>query len=127
MLIDPSLNLRPQKDRTIFSIDQMLILERAFQMDKHPSNEIRKSVAFLSELPLERVRIWYQNRRAKEKRDEEDRLALLAEKVTICGSVSFDNLKAQIHHVFLPLCFVNFSSIATRGCHVFFSKYIMFI
>ena len=82
MYIDPTLNLRPQKNRTVFTIEQMLILEKAYQMDKHPSNRVRESVARLADLPLERVRIWYQNRRAKEKRDEEDRMAVLAAKVS---------------------------------------------
>lgn len=61
----------------------MFILERAFQIDKHPGNSIRESVARLAGLDIERVRIWYQNRRAKEKRDEEDRLAMLADKVSV--------------------------------------------
>ena len=83
LLLDPSLNLRPQKERTIFTDEQMLILERAFQRDKHPNPDVRQLIAELTALSVERVRIWYQNRRAKVKRDEEDELALLAEQVTI--------------------------------------------
>ncbi|XP_057309469.1 uncharacterized protein LOC130647575 [Hydractinia symbiolongicarpus] len=77
---DPSLNLRRQKDRTVFTDEQMLILEAAYQKEKHPDPKRRELVAELCDLSIEKVRIWYQNRRAKEKRVEEDELALLAQR-----------------------------------------------
>ena len=41
----------------------------------------REMVAELCGLSFERIRVWYQNRRAKEKRMMEDELSLLAKKV----------------------------------------------
>ena len=75
IFLDPSLNLRPVKDRTIFTDEQMIILERAYQRDKNARPEIRQYVADLTGLSAERVRIWYQNRKAKERRDHEDEWA----------------------------------------------------
>ena len=81
LFADPSLNLRTQKDRTVFTDQQMIILESAFQKNKHPDAQRRGLVAELCNLSTETVRIWYQNRRAKQKRVEEDELALLASKM----------------------------------------------
>ena len=78
---DPTLNLRPVKDRTVFSDEQQIILERGYQKDKTPDLKTRQFLANLAELTEERVRIWFQNRKAKEKRDQEDELASFAEKV----------------------------------------------
>ena len=78
LLIDPSLNLRPSKDRTVFTDEQIDILERAYRQDKNARPNIRQFLAELTQLPEERVRIWYQNRKAKERRDHEDEWADLS-------------------------------------------------
>lgn len=96
---DPSLNLRRQKDRTVFTDEQMLILEAAYQKEKHPDPKRRELVAELCDLSVERVRIWYQNRRAKEKRVEEDELALLAQRF-------YDNQNNNHSH-YNPLSSIN--------------------
>lgn len=95
-VLDPSLNLRRQKDRTVFTDEQMLILEAAYQKEKHPDPKRRELVAELCDLSVERVRIWYQNRRAKEKRVEEDELALLAQRVSILGDVYLMDLPIYV-------------------------------
>ena len=71
------MNLRPVKERTIFTDEQMVVLERAYQRDRNANPQIRQFVADLTDLPVERVRIWYQNRKAKERRDHEDEWAEL--------------------------------------------------
>ena len=73
---DPSLYLRRQKPRTVFTADQLKILEATFKDNNYPSASTRKEVAKRVNLPVDRVRVWFQNRRAKEKRLKEDRLAL---------------------------------------------------
>ena len=90
---DPSLFLRRQKPRTVFSSDQLKILEAVFKENNYPDAAKRKDVANVTGLPVDRVRVWFQNRRAKEKRLTEDRLALSLLKnemrVTERANVSF--------------------------------------
>ena len=73
---DPSLHLRPQKPRTIFRPDQLEILEKAFKTNSYPSAKKKRILAANTNLTDERVRIWFQNRRAKEKRLKEEKLAM---------------------------------------------------
>lgn len=73
---DPSLHLRPQKPRTIFRPDQLEILEKAFKANSYPSAKKKRILAANTSLTDERVRIWFQNRRAKEKRLKEEKLAM---------------------------------------------------
>eukprot|EP00794_Sanderia_malayensis_P009695 gene9695-10686_t len=88
LTLDPSLFLRRQKPRTIFSADQLKLLEATFKENSYPSASTRKHVASRVNLPVDRVRVWFQNRRAKEKRLKEDRLAfsLLAGKPPRSGA-----------------------------------------
>ena len=76
--------MRPSKDRTVFTDEQSIILERAYQKDKNPKPALREVIAELANLPVERVRIWFQNRKAKERRDTEDEWADL-NKVSSCN------------------------------------------
>jgi len=80
---DPTLNLKPQQLRTTFSHEQMIILEAAYQKNTKPCTTQKEMVAMLCGLSFEKVRVWYQNRRAKEKRVQEDELAFLAEKICL--------------------------------------------
>ena len=75
-LTEPSLNLRPQKPRTIFTQEQLALLEQIYQDSNYPSSEKRQMLAKVLDLTDERVRVWFQNRRAKEKRLAEEKLAL---------------------------------------------------
>ena len=47
-----------------------------FHDSNYPNAEKRQSLAKILCLPDERVRVWFQNRRAKEKRLAEEKLAL---------------------------------------------------
>ncbi|XP_047137410.1 uncharacterized protein LOC124813917 [Hydra vulgaris] len=80
---ETNLSLRPSKDRTIFTDDQMHILESAYRLDNHPNNKKKEIIANLCGLELERVKVWYQNRRAKEKRMKEDELATISHKTEL--------------------------------------------
>ena len=60
----------------MFTSDQLKVLEATFQENNYPSASTRKEVAKNISLPVDRVRVWFQNRRAKEKRLKEDRLAM---------------------------------------------------
>lgn len=73
---NPSLDLRGVKTRTIFSDEQFTILEAAFQKHGCPEQDQRALIAQLCGLSEEIVRVWYQNRRARQRREREDDLAM---------------------------------------------------
>ncbi|XP_048583914.1 homeobox protein otx5-A isoform X2 [Nematostella vectensis] len=54
--------------RTVFSTEQLAILEEGFQKQHFPDNKLRQAIATRAGLPEDRVQVWFQNRRAKEKR-----------------------------------------------------------
>jgi len=52
----------------VFTQDQLNILEAGFREHHYPDNKFRQSIAAKSGLAEDRVQVWFQNRRAKEKR-----------------------------------------------------------
>uniref|UniRef100_A0A915LRT8 Homeobox domain-containing protein n=1 Tax=Meloidogyne javanica TaxID=6303 RepID=A0A915LRT8_MELJA len=56
---------RKRRHRTIFTEDQLLMLERAFSMTQYPDVGVRERLADQCELREERVEVWFKNRRAK--------------------------------------------------------------
>eukprot|EP00794_Sanderia_malayensis_P009694 gene9694-10685_t len=72
---DEPLQLRPQKARTTFTAPQVRMLELAFRESWYPTGEKRVMLAKATGLPADRIRVWFQNRRAKEKRLREEELA----------------------------------------------------
>lgn len=58
----------PVRPRQRFSIEQTSILERAFEKTHRPSADIKKDLATQFETEPGRIQIWFQNRRAKEKK-----------------------------------------------------------
>ncbi|XP_053257847.1 homeobox protein H17-like [Podarcis raffonei] len=55
--------------RVPFSASQLGILESSFQQTHYLNTEQMKEVALLLGLTENRVKIWFQNRRARERRD----------------------------------------------------------
>lgn len=49
-------------------------MESGFQQQHYPDSKLRQSIAFKSGLPEDRVQVWFQNRRAKEKRLMEEKM-----------------------------------------------------
>ncbi|CAK5086184.1 unnamed protein product [Meloidogyne enterolobii] len=56
---------RKRRHRTIFTEDQLLMLESAFSMTQYPDVGVRERLADQCELREERVEVWFKNRRAK--------------------------------------------------------------
>lgn len=57
-----------KRHRTTFSQQQLSILEEAFKQTTYPSASLREAIALETNLDTSRVQVWFQNRRAKHKR-----------------------------------------------------------
>ncbi|XP_068692845.1 uncharacterized protein [Montipora foliosa] len=60
--------------RTVFTQEQLYLLEEGFSEQKYPDSKFRQEMAAKTGLGEDRVQVWFQNRRAKEKRLMEERL-----------------------------------------------------
>lgn len=72
------LEFRPKEKRrrcrTVFTQEQLYLLEAGFLEQKYPDSKFRHEMAVKTGLGEDRVQVWFQNRRAKEKRLLEERL-----------------------------------------------------
>ena len=65
-----------RRSRTIFNSEQLDILEQHFAKYKYPDIKRRRAIAEEVGLPEERVQVWFQNRRAKNKRQTDQDVKL---------------------------------------------------
>ncbi|CAD5210346.1 unnamed protein product [Bursaphelenchus xylophilus] len=59
---------RKRRHRTIFTDEQLSVLEQNFALNQYPDMGMREKLAVQCELKEERVEIWFKNRRAKERK-----------------------------------------------------------
>nr|AIB07876.1 Hox cluster protein ShxC [Callimorpha dominula] len=66
--ITVTIKKKPRRVRTAFTTDQIRTLERTFSRYKYITTERRKEMAKSLEIDEKCIKIWFQNRRMKEKR-----------------------------------------------------------
>jgi hypothetical protein len=64
---------RITRSRLVLTDEQKTLLENYFQLHPHPSQPSRDRLSDRLGIPLKNINIWFQNRRAKEKRDDEEK------------------------------------------------------
>lgn len=65
----PFLNLPPKRHRTKFSTQQLKILEQEFEKNYYPDIFHRQEIANQTGLTSSRIQVWFQNKRAKIKKN----------------------------------------------------------
>ena len=71
--IDEKMMLRPQRGRTVFSAKQLQELENVFVIDQYISGQQRRRLSSRLGLTETQVRVWFQNRRIKWRKQKLER------------------------------------------------------
>ena len=72
---------KPRKRlRTVYSEAQVRLLEATYEEQKYPESSKRRWLAAKTGIPIDRLQVWFQNRRARDRRLKDERIVKNMEK-----------------------------------------------
>ncbi|XP_065060418.1 visual system homeobox 1-like [Rhopilema esculentum] len=54
--------------RTIFTNEQVNLLEAAYSHNKYPDTNVKRKIAARLDLPVDRIQVWFQNKRTRDQK-----------------------------------------------------------
>ncbi|XP_031805232.1 diencephalon/mesencephalon homeobox protein 1-like [Sarcophilus harrisii] len=70
---DSSSELRRRRKRSVFTIEQIHILKKYFKKNSYPGFEEREKLSKLTNIPEDRIHVWFHNRRARQSLQQKNR------------------------------------------------------
>lgn len=90
---------KPKRERLLLSDWQSMMLEQSFRLNSYPDRTEKYNLFLKTKVPMKNIKIWFQNRRAREKYLQEDRTEEIGQKGD-AGQLDFDPHNSQFEEEF---------------------------